>query len=143
MKLPVYSSRTRGFDGRIFVVRTVNRSHHCQTDKQHKLTQPNQRPVLKPNNKGKKKTAQARKAKLNFTSVVDIQEGAPLMMGTFSIQGKPIRILFDSGATHSLMNGKTLSKFGLDSCNTNKAFTIKTTGGNISSEHVTRGYPWN
>jgi hypothetical protein len=113
----------------------------CQTNKQHQLTQPKQRQVSKPNNKGKKKIAQARKGRLNFTSVVDIPKGAPVMMGTFSIRGKPIWILFDSGATHSFMNGKTLSKLGLNSCNTNDAFTIKTAGGNISSELVTRGVP--
>jgi hypothetical protein len=103
------------------------------------ITQPIQRQVSKPINKGKKKIAQAQKGRLSFTSVGDIPEGAPVMMGTFSIRGKPIRVLFDSGATHSFMNGKTLSKVGLNSCNTNDAFTIKTAGGNISSELVTRG----
>jgi hypothetical protein len=115
----------------------------CQTNRQHQLTQPNQRHVSKPINKGKKKIAQARKGRLNFTSVGDIPEGAPVMMGTFSIRCKPIRVLFDSGATHSFMNGTTLSKVGLNSCNTNDAFTIKTAGGNISSKLVTREYPWN
>jgi hypothetical protein len=86
-----------------------------------------------------KKIAQARKGRLSFTSVGDILEGAPVMMGTFAIQGKPIRVLFDYGATHSFMNGKTLSKVGLNSCNTNDMFTIKIAGGNISSELVTRG----
>jgi predicted aspartyl protease len=71
--------------------------------------------------------------------VGDIPKGAPVMMGTFAILGKPIRVLFDSSATHSFMNGKTLSKVGLNSCNTNDAFTIKTAGGKISSELVTRG----
>jgi hypothetical protein len=71
----------------------------------------------------------------------DIPEGAPVMMGTFSIRGKPIRVLFDSGATHSFMNGQMLSKVGLNSCNTNDTFTIKTARGNISSELVTRGVP--
>jgi hypothetical protein len=113
----------------------------CQTNRQHQLTQPNQRQVSKPINKGKKKIAQARKGRLSFTYVGDILEGAPVMMGTFSIRGKPIRMLFDSGATHSFMNGKTPSKVGLNSCNTNDTFTIKTTGGNISSELVTRGVP--
>jgi hypothetical protein len=37
------------------------------------------------------------------------------------------------------MNAKTLSKVGLNSCNTKDAFTIKTAGGDISSELVTRG----
>jgi hypothetical protein len=73
--------------------------------------------------------------------VVDIPKGALVMMGTFFIRGKPICVLFDSGATHSFVNGKTLSKVGLNSCNTNDAFTIKTAGGNISSELVTRGVP--
>jgi hypothetical protein len=62
----------------------------CQTNRQHQLTQPNQRQVSKPINKGKKKIAQARKGKLSFTSVGDIPEGAPVMMGTFSIRGKLI-----------------------------------------------------
>jgi hypothetical protein len=57
----------------------------CQTNKQHQLTQPNQRQVSKPINKGKKKITQARKDKLSFTSVGDIPEGAPVMMDTFSI----------------------------------------------------------
>jgi hypothetical protein len=109
----------------------------CQTNRQHQLTQPNQRQVSKSSNKGKKKIAQGRKGRLNFTSVVDIPKGALVMMGTFSIRGKPIHVLFDSGATHSFMNGKTLSKVGLNSCYTNDAFTIKTVGGNISSELVT------
>jgi hypothetical protein len=113
----------------------------CQTNRQHQLTQPNLRQVSKPINKGKKKIAQARKGRLSFTSLGDISEGASVMMGTFSIQGKTIRVLFDSGATHSFMNGQTLSKVGLNSCNTNDAFTIKTAGGNISSELVTRGVP--
>jgi hypothetical protein len=111
----------------------------CQTNRQHKLTQPNQRQVSKPINKGKKKIAQARKGRLSLTSVGDIPKGASVMMGTFSIRGKPIRVLFDSGATHSFMNGQTLSKVGLNSCNTNDTFTIKTAGGNISSELVTKG----
>jgi hypothetical protein len=62
----------------------------CQTNRQHQLTQPNHRQVSKPSNKGKKKIAQARKGRLSFTSVGDILEGALVMMGTFSIRGKPI-----------------------------------------------------
>jgi predicted aspartyl protease len=107
----------------------------------HQLTQPNQSQVSQSSNKGKKKVSQARKGRLSFTSVVDIPKGALVMMGTFFIRGKPICVLFDSGATHSFVNGKTLSKVGLNSCNTNDAFTIKTAGGNISSELVTRGVP--
>jgi hypothetical protein len=44
----------------------------CQTNKQHQLTQPNQRQVSKPINKGKKKIAHAREGRLSFTSMGDI-----------------------------------------------------------------------
>jgi hypothetical protein len=37
------------------------------------------------------------------------------------------------------MNGKTMSKIGLNSSNTKETFTIKIAGGNISSKLVTRG----
>jgi hypothetical protein len=57
----------------------------CQTNRRHKLTQPNRKQVSKPINKGKKKIAQARKGRLSFTFVGDIPEGAPVMMGTFAI----------------------------------------------------------
>jgi hypothetical protein len=60
----------------------------CHTDRQHQLTQPNRRQVSQSSNK-RKKVAHARKGRLSFTSVVDIPKGAPLMMDTFSIRGKP------------------------------------------------------
>jgi hypothetical protein len=39
---------------------------------------------------------QVRQGKLNFTTMSDIPEGAPVLTGTFSINGIPIKILFDS-----------------------------------------------
>jgi hypothetical protein len=38
------------------------------------------------------------------------------MTGTFSIDYKPIIILFDSGATHSFISDKCGARVGLDSC---------------------------
>jgi hypothetical protein len=43
---------------------------------------------------------QVKQGKLNFTTLVDVPEGAAVLTGTFSIRDHPIRILFDSGATH-------------------------------------------
>jgi hypothetical protein len=50
--------------------------------------------------------------------VVDLPEGAPVLTGTFSIHGRPITILFDSGATHSFINEKTVCKLDLKWCHT-------------------------
>jgi hypothetical protein len=51
---------------------------------------------------------QLKQGRLNFTTVVDLPEGAPVLTGTFSIHGRPVIILFDSGATHSFINVKTV-----------------------------------
>jgi hypothetical protein len=62
---------------------------------------------------------QVKQGKLNFTTLVDVPEGAPVLMGTFSVRGHPVRILFDSGATHSFISESLVSKLGLHSCHTN------------------------
>jgi hypothetical protein len=56
---------------------------------------------------------QVKQGRLNFTTVVDLPEGAPVLTGTFSIRGHPVIILFDSGATHSFINVKTVSNLDL------------------------------
>jgi hypothetical protein len=39
---------------------------------------------------------QVKQGKLNFTTMVDIPEGAAVLTGTFVIRGYPVKILFDS-----------------------------------------------
>jgi hypothetical protein len=50
---------------------------------------------------------QFKQGKLNFTTLVDIPEGAAVLTGTFFVRGHPVKILFDSGATHSFITGVT------------------------------------
>jgi hypothetical protein len=53
--------------------------------------------------------------RVNFTTLAELPEGAPIMTGTFSIDYKPVIILFDSGATHSFISNKYVARVGLDS----------------------------
>jgi hypothetical protein len=64
--------------------------------------------------KGKKQTVQFKQGRLNFTTMVGIPEGVAVMMDTFSIHGKPVKILFDSGATHSFISQSTQINLGLN-----------------------------
>jgi hypothetical protein len=73
---------------------------------------------------------QVKQGKLNLTTLVDIPEGAAVLTGTFSIQGHPVKILFDSGATHSFISESLVSKLGRHSCHTKEAFIVSTAGGN-------------
>jgi hypothetical protein len=95
----------------------------------------------KAGNQGKKQTVQVKQGCLNFTKVVDLLEGVPVLTGTFSIRDRPITILFDSGATHSFINVKTVSNLDLKWCHTNQAYMIATPGRKVASNQVALSVP--
>jgi hypothetical protein len=78
---------------------------------------------------------------VNFTTLSEPPEGAPTMMGTFSINHQPVIILFDSGATHSFISSKCGTKVGLNLYPTKGAYMIATPGGKISSNQIYRKVP--
>jgi hypothetical protein len=71
----------------------------------------------------------------------DIPEGASVLTGTFFINDTPVKILFDSGATHSFISRNLLGKLCLRGSHTKSAYKIITPGANISSHLVTFGVP--
>jgi hypothetical protein len=129
-----------------------NNNHRCYNCGQlghysNKCTHPRQQNQQsqgqgsKVGNQGKKQTVQVKQGRLNFTTVVDLPEGAPVLTGTFSIHGRPVTILFDSGATHSILNVKTMINLCLKWCHINQVYMISTSGGKIASHHVALSVP--
>jgi hypothetical protein len=84
---------------------------------------------------------QFRHGKLNFTTMSNIPEGVSVLTGTFSINDTPVKILFDSGATHSFISENLLGKLGLRGSHTKSAYKIITPSGNMSSHIATFGVP--
>jgi hypothetical protein len=84
---------------------------------------------------------QVRHGKLNFTTMSDIPEGASVLTCTFYINGTPVKILFDSRATHSFISENLLGKLSLMGSHTKSAYKIITPGGNISSHIIAFGVP--
>jgi hypothetical protein len=84
---------------------------------------------------------QVKQGKLNTTTLADVPKGAAVLTGTFCICDYPIRILFDSGATHSFISESLVSKLGLHSCHTKESFVVATAGGRILSNHITKAIP--
>jgi hypothetical protein len=78
---------------------------------------------------------------VNFTTLSEFPEGAPIMTGTFSINHQPVIILFDSGATHSFISSKCGTKVGLDFYPTIGTYMIATPGGKIASNQIYRKVP--
>jgi hypothetical protein len=84
---------------------------------------------------------QVRQGRVNFTTLSELPEGAPIITGTFSINHHPVIILFDSGATHSFINSKCGIKISVDLYPTSGAYIITTPGGKISSNQIYRKVP--
>jgi hypothetical protein len=110
----------------------------CPKPKQNKPNPPNQGAGPNPANPAKKAMVQVRQGKLNFTAIVTYQRE---FTGTFSINAIPVKILFNSGATHSFISGNLVDKLSLRGSCVKEVFTIVTPGVKISSHTVAFGVP--
>jgi hypothetical protein len=82
-----------------------------------------------------------RQGRLNFTNMADILEGAPVMIGIFSILNYPVVILFYSGASHSFISAKFSAKCQLPFHHTNGGITISTPRGRVAIYQINRHVP--
>jgi hypothetical protein len=92
-------------------------------------------------NKGKRPMMQVRQGRINFTTLVELPDGAPVMSGTFSIHHQPVVTLFDSGATHSFISNNCSTRIRLDPCPTQGSYMISTPGGKITSNQMIKSVP--
>jgi hypothetical protein len=91
--------------------------------------------------KGKKQKVQLKQGRLNFTTLEELPEGAPIMTGTFSVLNQPSLILFDFGASHSFISPKFSVKCQLPFYHTQGAIMIVTPGGKIATNELNRNVP--
>jgi hypothetical protein len=78
---------------------------------------------------------------MNFTTLADLPEGAPVMTSIFFVLNYPAVILFDSGASHSFISTKFSTKCQLPFHHTSGAFMIATPGGKVATYQLTRQVP--
>jgi hypothetical protein len=91
--------------------------------------------------KGRKQKVQVRQGKLNFTTLEELPEGAPVMTCIFSVYNQPALIMFDSGASHSFISQKFSAKCQLPLYLTRGSFMIATPGGKVASNHLHQSVP--
>jgi hypothetical protein len=82
-----------------------------------------------------------RQGRLNFTTMADILEGAPIMIGIFFVLNNLAIILFDYGASHSFISAKFSAKCQLPFHHTNGGITISTPGGRVATYQINRHVP--
>jgi hypothetical protein len=66
----------------------------------------------------------------------DIPEGEQVLTGTFSLNGYPIVILFDSGVTHDFLNIACTQKCQLVIEHIHTPYMISTRGGKVFTKQV-------
>jgi hypothetical protein len=91
--------------------------------------------------KGRKQKVQVRQGKLNFTTLEELLEGAPIMTGIFSVFNQLALILFYSSASHSFISQKFSAKCQLPFYHTKGSFMIATLGGKIATNQLIRCVP--
>jgi hypothetical protein len=91
--------------------------------------------------KGRKQKVQVRQWKLNFTTLEELPEGAPIMTGIFLVFNQPALILFDSGASHSFISQKFSAKCQLPFYHTKGSFMIATPRGKIATKQLNGNVP--
>ena len=73
--------------------------------------------------------------------VETIQEGEPVMMGTFSVANHPALMLFDSGASHTFINRTFVVKHEIPIGETKDHYYIQSLGGRLSSKEMVYQIP--
>jgi hypothetical protein len=107
---------------------------NCPRNQQRQMPAPNQ-------DKGRKQKVQVRQGKLNFTTLEELPEGAPIMTSIFLVYNQPALILFDSGASHSFISQKFSAKCQLPFYHTKGSFMIATHGGKIATNQLNQSVP--
>jgi hypothetical protein len=97
----------------IIIVNCGSSSHFIKNCPQPRKSFQGQTSNPSSKGQGKKKTVQVRQGRVNFTTLSELSEGAPIMTGTFTIHHQPTVILFYSSSTHSFISPKFGIKVGL------------------------------
>jgi energy-coupling factor transporter ATP-binding protein EcfA2 len=70
------------------------------------------------------------------TQVATTPEGEPVMMGTFLVANHPAVILFDSGASHTIISKKFVEKYCIRCIEPREGFIVHSPGGQIFTKEV-------
>jgi hypothetical protein len=94
-----------------------------------------------PPPRGPPKVAVAKTGHVNYTTMEDIPEGEQVLMGTFSLNGHPAIVLFDSRASHDFISKACTQKHQLIIEHIITPYLIRTPGGNIATKQLVMATP--
>jgi hypothetical protein len=81
--------------------------------------------------------------RVNYTTMKGVPEGGHVLVGTFSLNGHLIIILFDSGATHEFISKAYTQKHKMAVKSLSTPYMIRTPGGNVFTKQLAVSTPLN
>jgi hypothetical protein len=93
--------------------------------------------------RGPTKVIATRTGRVNYTTVEDVPEGKCILVGTFSLNGHPVVILFDSGASHDFISKACTQKCQSIIEHMSIPYMILTPGGNVITKQLVINVPLN
>jgi hypothetical protein len=96
-----------------------------------------------PPPRGPLKVAVAKTGRINYTTLEDVPDGEHVLAGMFSLNGHPIIILFDSGATHDFISRACTQKHYLGIQHSDLPYMINTPRGRMTTKHIVLKTPLN
>src|SRR6266540_613584 len=114
-------------------------ARYCPQPRRIASAQPSAPRPAAPATYKKKGTIQT--GRVNFAEISEVPAGAPMMAGTFSVNGHPAIILFDSGASHSFISALCVVKNNLVCERTEHEYFIQSPGGQLLTHATVRNLP--
>ncbi|WVZ97851.1 hypothetical protein U9M48_043360 [Paspalum notatum var. saurae] len=79
-----------------------------------------------------------RKGQVHYIHLEQIPVGEPVLAGTFSVNGHPTVVLFDSGATHTFISQSYASKHGIKTSCIKESYNISALGNPINTNLIVK-----
>jgi hypothetical protein len=92
---------------------------------------------------GHQKVAIAKTGRVNSTTMEDVPEGDHVLVDMFSLNGHPIIIRFNSGATHNFISKACTKNCQLTTMHLSTPYVISTPGGKIFTHYLAKNTPLN
>jgi hypothetical protein len=92
---------------------------------------------------GPPKVAVAKTGFVNYTTLEDVPESEHVLAGMFSLNGHPIVVLFDSGATHNFISMACTKSHRLTITHLSTPYMISTPGGKTVTQYLAKNTPLN
>ena len=76
---------------------------------------------------------------MNYTTLEDVTDGTQVMTGMFSVNQRPVVVLFDSGASHTFISEACVARLNLQVTYMKRPYIIHAPGAQLNASQCVSG----